>query len=134
VYEAAPPADAEVLMRGEVLQGMQPRDAPAVGRKKTATGLEQGINDPMMPIVWLRNPVNASGRTNQILTCTMGAATDFENAGFRRLLVNGVYWSSGLPVPPSAAVGLIGDYKPSAFGFGGFRRGVKPADFVSGGR
>jgi hypothetical protein len=121
-------------MRGEVVQGMQPQDPPAVGRKKTATGPEQGINHPMMPIVWLRKPVNASGRTNQVLTYTMGAATDFENAGFRRLLVNGVYWSTGLPVPPSAAVGLIGEYKPSAFGFGGFRRGVKPADFVSGGQ
>jgi hypothetical protein len=126
VYEAAPPSDAEILMRGEVVAGMRHADPAATERKKTAAGIEQGINDPMMPIVWVRQPANSSGPSNRILTCTMGAATDFENAGLRRLLVNGVYWSTGLPVPASAEAALVGPYSPSNFGFERFRRGFRP--------
>ena len=128
VYEAHPPADAEILVRGEVVEGMLPGSATATNRKRTVTGAEQLVNEPMMPIVWVRNPVNAAGQHNRILTSTMGAATDFENAGFRRLLVNGVFWTTNIPVPSNAEVGLIGDYKPSNFGFNGFRRGVAPRD------
>jgi type 1 glutamine amidotransferase len=120
VYEAAPPADAEILVRGEVVAGLKPSNPAASGRKKTAKGVEQELNDPMMPIVWSRRT------PNQILTTTMGAATDFLNPGYRRLLVNGVYWLSRLPIPASADVALVGTYEPSAFGFGGFRKGIRP--------
>jgi hypothetical protein len=127
VYEAAPPADAEILMRGQVVAGMTPDAAPAEGRKKTAKGVEQPLNDPMMPIAWLRQPKNEAGRTNKVMTCTMGAATDLLNEGLRRLIVNGVFWALDKPIPPRANVDLVGPYKPSAFGFDGFRKGVKPA-------
>jgi hypothetical protein len=129
VYEAAPPADAEIVMRGEVVAGMQHGDGAAAGRKKTASGQEQGINDPMMPIVWVRRPVNEAGTRNTVLTCTMGAATDFVSPGFRRLLVNGTYWLLGMPVPPSANVDLVGTFEPTGFGFQSFRRGVRPSHF-----
>ncbi|MEY2411094.1 MAG: hypothetical protein QOF48_3764, partial [Verrucomicrobiota bacterium] len=39
VYEAAPPADATVLVRGQVLKGMTPQDPPADYRKKNAKGI-----------------------------------------------------------------------------------------------
>ena len=60
----------------------------------------------------------------------MGAATDLESEGFRRLLVNGVYWCVGLEdkILPRANVTLVGTYQPTRFGFGVFRRGVKPAE------
>jgi len=96
VYEANPPFDAEVLVRGEVLSGMTPKDSPANDVKKTAQGKEQPVNDPMMPIAWVRQYLNESGRVNRVLTCTMGAATDLENEGLRRLLVNGAFWAVGL--------------------------------------
>lgn len=129
VYEAGAPADAEVLMRGEVVAGMKPTDPPAEGRKKTAAGVEQGLNDPMMPIVWVREPMNEAGVKNRIMACTMGAATDFESGGFRRLLVNGVFWATGLEVPDTANVDLVGKFDPSPFGFDGFRKGLKPQDY-----
>lgn len=128
VYEAHPPTDAEILMRGEVVAGMTPSDLAATGRKKTALGVEQGLNDPMMPIVWARSVRNDAGKTNRVLTCTMGAATDLLNEGLRRLVVNGAFWLTGLPVPAKANVELVGEYHPSPFGFGGFKKGVKPAD------
>jgi hypothetical protein len=128
VYEAAPPPDAEMLMNGQVLSGMLPTDPPATDRKKTSHGVEQPVNQPMMPIVWLRQPKNEAGKTNKILTCTMGAATDLLNEDLRRLLVNGVYWALGRKIPARAKVEIVGAYDPSMFGFDGFRKGVKPAD------
>lgn len=123
VYEAHPPEDSLILMRGEVVAGMLDNDPPATGAKKTTSGTEQGINDPMMPIVWVRE---LDGR--KVVTCTMGAATDFLNEGLRRLAVNASYWCVGMEPPKAADAALVGEYKPSAFGFGGFRKGVKPAD------
>jgi hypothetical protein len=130
VYEAAPPADAKVLMLGQVVAGLSPSDPAATGRKKTAAGVDQGLNDPMMPVVWTREPMNERGKINRILTTTMGAATDLLNEGLRRLLVNGVYWAVGLEkkIPRRANVDLIGPYQPTMFGFDGFKKGVKPID------
>ena len=130
VYEAAPPADATVLVRGQVLKGMNPGDAPADYRKKNARGVEQGVNEPMMPVVWTRHYQNEAGRTNRILTTTLGAATDLQNEGLRRLLVNAAYWAVGLEtkIPAKANVDYVGEYHPTMYGFNGFKKGVKPAD------
>jgi hypothetical protein len=65
------------------------------------------------------------------MTCTMGAATDLLNEGLRRALVNGVYWLSQLKPPSKADVGLVGVYRPSEFGFGKFRKGVRPSDLMA---
>src|ERR1051326_9151528 len=81
VYTANPPFDAKILVRGQVLSGMNPTDSPVQGRK----------NDPMQPVVWTRLHRNEAGKTNKVLCTTMGAATDLESEGLRRLLVNAVY-------------------------------------------
>jgi hypothetical protein len=116
VYTANPPPDAQILVRGQVLKGMKPEDPPVEGKK----------NDPMQPILWVRDYKNEAGKTNKIVVTTMGASTDLQNEGFRRLLVNAAYWSVGLPVPEKADVSYVGEYKPSMYGFDGFKRGVKP--------
>jgi len=128
VYEANPPGDAEVLIRGEVVSGMNPSDRPATGLKKRADGTEQPINDPLMPVVWSRTFRHESGKSTRVLTCTMGSAVDFANEGFRRLTVNGVFWLAGIAVPDRLNVSIVGDYRPSGFGFNTFRKGVKPQD------
>jgi hypothetical protein len=133
VYEAYPPADATILVRGLVLAGMTPDAAPADYRKPRSTDkVEQGVNDPPMPVVWTRLNRNANGSTNKILTTTMGAATDLENEGLRRLLVNGVYWGLGLDVPAKADVTYVDEYHPSFYGFDGFRKGLHASDFALG--
>ena len=132
VYEAAPPADAKILLRGQVLKGMRPDDPPADYKKRTAEGKEQGINDPMMPVAWTRINKAASGKTNKIFCTTMGAATDLQSEGLRRLVVNAVYWGLGLDVPAKADVTYIDPYKPTMYGFKGYRRGIKPADHALG--
>jgi hypothetical protein len=118
VYTASPPADAQILVRGQVLTGMNPSDPPVEGKK----------NDPLQPIVWVRSYKNEAAKTNRILTTTMGAATDLQSEGLRRLVVNASYWFLGLTVPASANVDYVGEYKPSMYAANGFKKGVKPAD------
>ena len=133
VYEAYPPADATVLVRGLVLAGLTTDSAPADYRKvRVSDKQEQGVNDPPMPVAWTRINKNEGGTTNRILTTTMGSATDLENEGLRRLVVNGVYWGLGLPVPASADVSYVDEYVPSFYGFDGFRKGLRASDFELG--
>ena len=135
VYEAYPPPDATILVRGVVLNGMTPDSLPADYRKARSTDKqEQGINDPAMPVVWTRLYKNENGATNRILTTTMGSATDLENEGLRRLVVNGVYWGLGLEVPAKADVTYVDEYFPSFYGFDGFRKGLRASDFELGRR
>jgi hypothetical protein len=128
-YEAYPPADAKILLRGQVLKGMKPDDPPAEHAKKRASdGVEQPVNDPMMPIAWTRLVTNHAGTQNKVFCTTMGAATDFQSEGLRRLVVNAVYASVGIDVPEKANVAYVGEYKPSAYGFNTHKQGVRPAD------
>jgi hypothetical protein len=129
VYEAAPPADARILMRGQVLKGMNATDAPADYKKKRADKQEQGVNDPMMPIAWTREHRNEAGKVNRVLCTTMGAATDLESHGLRRLIVNGVYWALSMEVPAKANVEVVGEFKPTMYGFNGFKKETRPADY-----
>jgi hypothetical protein len=114
------PADAQVLMYGEVLAGMNPADKPLAGFK----------NNPMMPLIWVRNYTGQEGKTSRIICSTIGAAVDLENEGLRRLLVNACYWGLGLEdrIPILGDVNIVGDYKPTFFGFNKFQKGIKPSD------
>jgi hypothetical protein len=133
VYEAYPPADSKILIRGLVLKGMKPDDAPADYKKKRATDkAEQGVNEPAMPVAWTRVVKNEAGTENKILCTTMGAATDLSNEGLRRLVVNGVFWGLGMEVPAKADVEPVDAYHPTMYGFGTFRKGLKAADHAIG--
>jgi len=129
VYEAYPPADATILMRGIVLDGMKSDSPSAKYRKKRASdGVEQDINDPAMPIAWTRIHKHNAGKSNRVFCATMGAATDLNSEDLRRLVVNAVYWGLDMDVPKRADVECVGPFKPSAYSQDGFRRGVRPAD------
>jgi hypothetical protein len=112
------PDDATVLMLGQVLTGMKPDDAPLPGAK----------NDPMMPVAWIRDRKLDSGKTQQVVCTTMGAATDMVHPGLRRFIVNAAYHGCGLKVPAKLDADPVGEFKPSPFGFDTFKKGVKPAD------
>jgi hypothetical protein len=131
VYEAAPPEDATVLLRGIVLKGMGPGDEPADYEKKTKGGKMQKVNEPAMPVAWSREVKNDAGTTNKVVTTTMGSATDLTNEGLRRLVVNGVYWGLGIEVPAKADVSIPESFVPTNYGFKGFKKGLKAADFAN---
>jgi putative heme-binding domain-containing protein len=131
VYEVYPPADARILVRGQVMSGMN-ADAPAASyrKKRAIDGQEQDVNGPMMPVAWTRQYKHESGATNRIFCTTMGSATDLASEGLRRLVVNAVYWGLGMEVPQNAEVDYVGKFEPSDYGSDGFRRGVTPADLA----
>jgi len=129
VYTATPPADANVLVLGQVLVGMNPTDPPVEGKQKPTDKFEK--NNPLQPIVWTREYKNEAGKTNKILTTTLGAATDLQNEGLRRLLVNGSFWALGMEksIPAKANVDYVGEFKPTMYGFNGGKKGTKPSDY-----
>ena len=119
-YKVNPQPDSTILLRAVILAGTTP-DAP-----REATGK----NDPLQPLAWYRVHKNEAGKTNKVFCTTMGSSTDLRDEGLRRLLVNSVYWGFGLAVPAKADVQLVGDLQPTAYGFNGFRKGVKPDDLA----
>jgi type 1 glutamine amidotransferase len=133
VYEAYPPEDATIILRGQVLEGMTPDSKPAEYKKKRSTDKEeQSVNSPMMPVAWTRLNKTASGKTNRVFCTTMGAANEFENEGLRRLVVNSVFWGLQLDVPSKADVTFVDEYKPGFYGFNGFRKDMKVSDLALG--
>lgn len=114
--------EAKVLVHGQVLEGMKAEDKPLAGKK----------NEPMMPIIWTREYKGEGGKTSKIICSTMGCGVDFESEGLRRVMVNACYWALGLDdkIPAKSDVTYVGEYKPLWFGFGKFKKGVKPADLA----
>lgn len=131
VYEAYPPADAQILLRGQVLQSL---DSQAALSQRKATRkidqVEQGVNNPAMPVVWTREVAYAGEIKNRVLCITMGAATDFKNESLRRLVLNGVYWGLKLEVPAKADVTPMVTWNPSRYSTNGFHRGFQAKDFI----
>jgi hypothetical protein len=114
------PGDSQPLVLGQVLTGMKFDDPPLEGTK----------NDPMMPIAWTKTYTGSAGNKGRAFCSTIGAANDLNTEGTRRLLVNACYWASGLEdkIPAKSSVILVGDYQPTNFSFGGFKRDVKPEE------
>ena len=118
------PEDHEVLLWGQVLAGMTP-DSPAVDGPK---------NDPMHPVAWTRERPVVEG-TQRIFTSTMGAATDMQSEDLRRLFLNAACWTLGLEerIPEGGLdATLVGEYDPTDFGFGTYRKGLWPEDYRDG--
>lgn len=115
------PGDSRPLVLGQVVAGLNPTDPPVEGAK----------NHPMMPIAWTKTFITPSGKSARVFTTTMGASQDLLSEGFRRLLVNAVYWAVGLEdqIPPRSDVELVGQYRPSPYRFDGFRKNMRPADY-----
>jgi hypothetical protein len=114
------PEGTQPLVLGEVLEGMNPTDAPVAGKQ----------NDPMMPVAWTKTYSGAQRKPVRIFTTTMGSAQDLLNEGFRRLLINACYWAIRMDeqIAEQGSVELVGTYEPLPFKFGGAAKGVKPPD------
>ncbi|MEO7414526.1 MAG: ThuA domain-containing protein, partial [Opitutaceae bacterium] len=133
VYETHPPADATILLRGQVLSGMKPEDPPSTARKKrTSDGQEQGMNEPMMPAAWVRTLPAGEKAQRRVFTTTLGAASDFKDENLRRLVVNGVLWTMSLEIPEQTDVRLVDPFEPTNYSFNGFRKGVRASDHALG--
>ncbi len=135
VYEVYPPADAQILLRGNVLVDMSPQAALSTKLKERSTDkVQQPVNQPAMPVAWIREFPRPNGVKQRVFCTTMASASDLVDVNLRRLIVNASYWGLGLEVPASADVEPVGIYKPSDYAFNGFRKGVKAADFIPSNR
>ena len=114
------PGDSNVLVFGEVLSGMDQNSPPVAG----------AVNDPMMPIAWVKSYTGSSGKTSRVFATTLGTSQDLLLEADRRLLVNACYWALGMEqqIAAKSNVALVGEYHPHPFGTEGFVKGVRPAD------
>ena len=118
-YTANPIEGSHVLARGQILDGMTPDSPPARDKDQ-------------LPVAWYRTYTSPSGKSGRVFTTTHGASEDLLNEGFRRMSVNAVLWAVGLEssIKPDNDISFVGPFHPSTFAFGGFVKGVKPADMA----
>ncbi len=116
------PGDSRPLVLGQVLQGMDKKDAAVEGEK----------NEPMMPIAWTKSYTGKQGKAARVFATTMGAAQDLSSEGLRRLLVNASYWALRMEdqIPAKSNVDIVGTYEPHPFGFGKFTPDVRPSNLT----
>ena len=118
-YKADPMSGSVVLGLGQVLDGMS---------ATSPTDLEKEL----LPVVWTRTYEGENGTVGRVFTTTHGASEDFLNDGFRRMMINAALWAAGLEenITGENNVDFVGPYNPVTFSFGGYRRGVRPADMA----
>jgi type 1 glutamine amidotransferase len=118
-YTANPIEGSHILARGQIVDGMTPDSPPAKDKEQ-------------MPVAWYRTYTSASGKSGRVFTTTHGASEDLPNEGFRRMSVNAILWAAGLEtsIKPDNDISFVGPFHPSGFAFGGFVKGVKPADMA----
>lgn len=116
------PSTCKPLILGQVLSWIGPDSEPVPGK----------VNDPMMPVAWTNAFTAENGKTARVFTTTMGAADDIENEALRRLIVNAVYWATGLEekIPPRADVAFIDKYNPHSFSSQVYTAGVQPSELA----
>lgn len=110
--------DPEVLVWGQPTNGMTPE--ATLNWKK-----------PVMPVAWIKQYTSESGNTGRVFNTTMGASVDLQSEDLRRLLVNASYWALKMEeqIPEKSNVTIIGEYTPTMFGFGEYRKGLTPSSF-----
>jgi hypothetical protein len=111
------PAEAQPLVMGQVLGGMNPTDPPNPAKK-------------MVPVAWLRTFTGSKGKPARVFTTTMGHAGDLQNEGFRRMLVNASYWALKMEskIPARSKADLVGVYAPNPIHPKKHKTGLKPSD------
>ena len=109
--------DCRPVIMGQILSGMNPEDKINLDKKP-------------LPVAWIKSYTGESGKAARVFTTTMGHAGDLKDANLRRLLVNACYWALDMEaqIPAKSDVTILGEYNPNNIGFGGFKKGLKPAD------
>lgn len=100
------PADCTALVWGQPLMGRKPDDEP-------------NLKLEPLPVAWIKSWQTSAGKSARVFHSTMGSATDLENAGLRRLIINAAYWGMEMEAAISAtqSVDIVGSYKPLESGF-----------------
>lgn len=127
------PGDSEPIVLGQVTDredgydeddpmfGMRYSDnapaKPVMRKNKEGEEVEVDLNDPMMPVAWVKSYQLPGGKKGKAFTSTIGSSTDLLSKGTRRMIMNAVFWCLGLEVPAKANVELVGTYEPTQYAF-----------------
>lgn len=114
-YNAEPQDDWNILTMAQPLMSMKADGEPDPSK-------------PPMASEWTREYAGADGKKGRVFTSLYGASEDLLNDGYRRMLVNAVYWMAGLEdqIKADAPIDFVGKYQPNTFRGGGYARGIKP--------
>jgi hypothetical protein len=118
-YNAEPQSDWNILTMAQPLMSMKP----------------DGKDDPQKPpkaSEWTREYTSKNGKKGRVFTSLYGASQDLLNPGYRRLILNGIYWSVGLEnqIKADAKIDFVGSFNPTKFENRGEVKGVKPAMYA----
>lgn len=118
-YNAEAQKDWDILTMAQPLMTMKPDGAD----DKTK---------PPMASEWTRYYTGKNGKKGRVFTSLYGASEDILNVGYRRMIINGVYWSLGLEkhIKGDSKIDLVGPYKPTTFKNRGEVKGLKPSVYV----
>jgi len=118
-YSANPIEGSTVLAMAQPLNGMDPASPPDETKKP-------------VPGAWVRTYKGASGKEGRVFTSTYGASGDIVNEGYRRMLVNACFWTTGLDplIRPDLNVSFVGPYRPTWNGGAKRAASVKPEDLA----
>ena len=105
----------EPILIGLVTDGMSPDDPIRFDREAT-------------PVAWTKTYVGETDNATMVVATTMGAGQDFDNEGFRRFVVNAVFYLLDLEVPEKLNVDPVEPYHGRPFGFHEHLRGRLPKD------
>jgi len=109
----------QILMDAIPLSGMNPDDPP--------------MTNDTVPLAWLRDYEGEAGKTSKVFSVSMGGGEDFKVSHFRRLLVNSVYWLTGLEekITETLNVDFVDPYEPQGTYLDGhFLENTTPQDFA----
>jgi putative membrane-bound dehydrogenase-like protein len=115
-YNAIPADDWTILTMAQPLMSMKQDGEPDKSKAPKASE-------------WTRKYKGKDGKEGRVFTSLYGASEDILNDGYRRMIINGVYWSLGLEaqIKADSTIDFVGLYKPNTFRFRGEAKGVKPA-------
>ena len=116
-YSAYPIEGSITLAMAQPLTGMT-QTSPVDAAKKP------------MPGAWVRTYKAAGGKEGRVFTSTYGASGDFVNEGFRRMVVNACFWTTGLEaaIKPDLKIDLVGAFHPTWLGTFKRSTAAKPQD------
>ena len=95
----------------------------------------KGEADPKkkpVPSTWTYSYKGKDGNPNRVFHSTQGASEDLLDVNYRRMAINGIFWSVGLEAQIKAtnSIDFVGPYNPTTFKFGGHVKNQKPADLA----
>ena len=107
------------LTMTQPLVSMDPTSEPDPNRKPVAS-------------TWTREYRSKSGAKARVFHSTQGCSEDILDDDYRRLLVNGIFWSVNLEgnIKADNNVSLVGPYHPTTFSMNGHVKNQKPEDMA----